>query len=66
MKLPLRISRYAESFIIKDAHDISICAIYFDSGNDSERSIRKRLSEEEAEDLAKRIARLLTDEEEKG
>lgn len=66
MRLPLRISKYAESFIIKDATDTAICAIYFDKGNDSERAIRKRMSEEEAEDLAKRIARFLTDEERKG
>jgi hypothetical protein len=66
MKLPLRITRYAESFIIRDAHETSICTVFFDSGNDSERAIRKRMSEAEAEALAKRIARLLTDEEEKG
>ena len=63
MKTPLKISRYAESFNIRDAHDISICTVFFDSGNDSERAIRKRMSPEEAEAVAKRIARLLTDEE---
>jgi hypothetical protein len=63
MRLPLRITKYAESFIIRDAHDTSICSIFFDRGNDSERAIRKRMSEEEAEALAKRIARMLTDEE---
>lgn len=66
MRPPLRITRYAESFFIRDAHDTSICTVFFDKGNDSERAIRKRMSEEEAEALAKRIARMLTDEEEKG
>jgi hypothetical protein len=65
MRTPLRISKYAESFIIKDATDTVICAVYFDKGNDSERAIRKRMSEAEAEALAKRIARLLTDEHDK-
>lgn len=63
MKTPLKIGRYGESFNIRDANDTSICTVFFDKGNDSERAIRKRMSEEEAEALAKRIARMLTDEE---
>ena len=38
--------------------------VYFDKGNASERAIRNRMSEEEAEALVKRIARFLTDEAE--
>ena len=63
MKPPLRITRYAESFIVRDAQETLICTVFFDRGNDSERAIRKRMSEEEAKALAKRIARILTDEE---
>lgn len=66
MKLPLRITKFNESFGIRDAADIPICYVYFDRGNEVERAIRKRMSEEEAEALAKRIALMLTDEERKG
>lgn len=64
MKLPLKISRYEESYIVRDAHEISLFAIYFDDEPGVRRQVRKRLSMEEAEALAKRIARWLTDQEE--
>lgn len=63
MKLPLRIVRYAESFGIHDAHDTVILYVYFDKGSPGERAIRRRMSEAEAEDVAKRVARFLTDDE---
>lgn len=62
MKLPLRIHRYQASFGITDANDITICYVYFDKGNPGERAIRNLMSEEEAEPIAKQIARLLTDD----
>lgn len=62
MKLPLSIKRYAESFIVTDVTGLSVFAVYFDNGNASERAIRHRMSEEEAEALVKRIARFLTDD----
>jgi len=65
MKFPLRIRRYAESYIVSDADDVSIFTIYFDDQPGVRREVRKRLSMEEAEALAKRIARWLTDEHEK-
>lgn len=65
MKLPLKISRYEESYIVRDAHDIALFTIYFDDQPGVRREVRKRLSKEEAEALAKRIARWLTDEHEK-
>lgn len=63
MKLPLRIVRYKASFGIRDANDLTICYVYFDKGNPGERAIRNLMSEEEAEPIAKQIARLLTDAE---
>lgn len=63
MKLPLRIHRAGESFGIHDASGLTICYVYFDKGNAGERAIRNRMSEEEAEPIAKQIARLLTDAE---
>lgn len=61
MKLPLKIHRYDASFGIKDAAGTTICYVYFDEGNPGERAIRNLMSEEEAEPIAKQIARLLTD-----
>lgn len=63
MKLPLRMHRYDASFGIKDAAGTTICYVYFDKGNPGERAIRGLMSEEEAEPIAKQIARLLTDAE---
>lgn len=63
MKLPLHIKRYENSFFIRDAHETMIAYVYFDKGTPGERAIRKLMSEEEAEELVKRMARLLTDDE---
>ena len=63
MRLPLRIVRYNESFGIHDAHDTVILYVYFDKGSPGELAIRKRLSEPEAEEIVKRVARFLTDDE---
>lgn len=65
MKLPLRIQRYDASFAVRDANDTLILYVYFDKGSPGERAIRKLMSEEEAEELVKRMARLLTDDETK-
>lgn len=65
MKLPLKIRRGTESFGIDDAAGTLICYVYFDKGKPSERAIRRRMSEEEAEAIAKQIARALTDAERK-
>ena len=63
--LPLRIIRHEGSFGIRDAVETTLCFVYFDKGTATERSIRKLMSEEEAEALVKRIARFLTDEAER-
>lgn len=63
MNLPLKIYRYEESYIVQDASEISLFTIYFDDQPGVRRQVRKRLSKEEAEALAKRIARFLTDAE---
>lgn len=63
MRLPLRIIRHETSFSIRDASDMAICYVYFDKGNPGERAIRKLMSEEEAEPIAKQIARALTEAE---
>lgn len=61
MKLPLKITRYEESFGITDAVGTSICYVYFDEDPGTRRNVRKRLSMEDAEAIAKQIARSLTD-----
>jgi hypothetical protein len=66
MKLPLKITRYEESFIVRDAHEVSIFTVYFDEGDPVRRGVRKRLDKVEAEAIAKQIARLLTDAEKAG
>lgn len=63
MKLPLKITRNDESFGIRDAAGTSIAYVYFDEEPGTRRDVRKRLSLEEAEAIAKHIARSLTDAE---
>lgn len=64
ISLPLRIIRHEASFGIRDANNTALAYFYFDKGKPGERAIRNLMSEEEAEALAKRIARFLTDEAE--
>ena len=65
MHLPLKITRFKESFIVRDDRGISICAVYFD--DDPKRAIvTKRMSQEEAEAVVKHIARALTAAKEGG
>lgn len=60
MQLPLKITRFKESYIVRDDRGISICAVYFD--DDPKRAIvTKRMSQDEAEAVVKHIARALSD-----
>jgi hypothetical protein len=61
MKLPLRIRRFGESFIIRDAAGMSICAVDYEN-EPGRRNSTKRMDEKTAREMAKRIARLLTSE----
>ena len=61
MKLPLRIRRRAEAFLIDDAANVSVCALYFEN-EPGRRNSTNRMDSETAEKTAKRIARLLTDD----
>lgn len=60
MKLPLRITRSGESVRIEDAGGRAIYLYFEDEA--TRRGVMKRWTSDEAEALAKRIARLLTDE----
>ncbi len=62
MRLPIKITRHEGSFGITDVIGTTICYVYFDTGSDSERGIRKLMSEAEAEAIVKGIARHLTNE----
>jgi hypothetical protein len=64
MKLPLRIRKVAAAYVIEDAAETKLSYIYFEDDR-TRRSTLKMLTEEEALALAKRVARLLTDDEEK-
>lgn len=63
MKLPLTIKKFGESVSIVDALGRSIY-LYFEN-DQTRRSATKRFTEEEAVELARRVARLLTDDEER-
>ena len=66
MRLPLKIKRHDESFIVTDASGVTLLAVYFDAGEDtSRRAIRNRMGLDEAQDIARRCARFLTDEQAK-
>ncbi len=62
ISLPLKISRAAESFSIKDAAGRSVCYLYFED-EESRRRQTRRFTEAEAREIAQMIARLLTDVE---
>lgn len=61
MKLPLKITRHEESFGITDNAGMSICYIYFGVSDETQRFAARRMTRAEAEDIAKQIARALTD-----
>lgn len=61
MRLPLKITRHEESFGITDAAGTSICYIYFGVSDETQRFVAKRMTRDEAEGVARQIARALTD-----
>lgn len=61
MDLPLKITRHEESFGITDAAGISIAFVYFGTADETQRFAARRMTRAEAEDVAKQIARALTD-----
>lgn len=61
LELPLTIKKHAESVVITDALGRGIY-LYFEN-DQTRRSATKRYTEEEAIALARRVARLLTDDE---
>jgi len=65
MKLPLKITRHEESFGITDNAGMSICYIYFGVSDETQRFAARRMTRAEAEDVAKQIARALTDNQER-
>lgn len=58
--LPLKIRRDQERFAIEDGSGRAVCHLYFDDG---EGGRQERFSEAEAGQMARMIARLLTDVE---
>lgn len=62
---PLRITAHAESFGISDAAGTIIAYVYFGVGDATQRQAAKRMTRDEAESVAKQIARALTDAETK-
>ena len=65
MRLPLKITRHEESYSIRDAAGTSICYIYFGVSDETQRFAAKRMTRAEAEDVARQIARALTDNQER-
>ena len=60
MQLPLIIRQNSESFIIRDHANTMICTIHYEN-DPSRQNTTKRMNEETAREMAKRIARLLTE-----
>lgn len=65
MILPLRITAHAESFGITDAAGLHVAYVYFGAGDKAQRQAANRMTREEAESVAKIIARALTDHQER-
>ena len=65
MRLPLKITRHDESFGITDASGISIAYVYFGTADETQRFAAKRMRLDEAESVARQIARALTDNQER-
>lgn len=64
MRLPLKITRHEESFGITDAAGVSVAFVYFGVADETQRFAAKRMTRDEAEDVAKQIARALMDNQE--
>ena len=60
MHLLLSIRRFNESFIIRDSAGMLICAVYYENER-GRQNATKRMDEDTAKDMVKRIARLLTE-----
>lgn len=60
LRLPLKIRLGRESVGIHDAAGTLVCFVYFDEGCAVRRSVRQRLTKDEAIAIAKVIARALT------
>lgn len=56
--LPLRVIEHTESFAIEDAAGTSIAYVYYDDGDAVRRAVRKRLTKEQARQVAERIRAL--------
>jgi len=65
-RLPLKITEHEEAFGITDAAGKSVAWIYFDDGCPVRRSVRKRMTKDEAVETAKAIARALTERAKEG
>lgn len=58
--LPLHLSRVGESYAIQDAAGVSIAHVYFED-QEQRRSVLRRLSSAEAKEVARTMARALTE-----
>jgi hypothetical protein len=56
--VPWSYNEEGESFIVSSADGRPIAYIYFNDGDDMRRDVRKRMTREEAQRIAKAIARL--------
>ena len=61
--LPLKIRRHAEAYEVKGADDRPVAFVYFEN-EASRQTVVKRLTEPEALDAARRIARALSEPDE--
>ena len=64
IRLPLKITRLEESFSIVDAAGVVVSYVYFGVADQTQRFAAERMSRDEAEGIAKQIARALTDNQE--
>jgi hypothetical protein len=59
-QLPLRIRKVAAAFVVEDASGVSLAFIYYDDRRDGSRT-RTLPMKADAQEIAQRIARALTD-----
>ncbi len=59
--VPLRIKEHEEAFLIRDAAETSVAAVYFDDGCDIRRHTLKRMTKATALEIAKTAARAIED-----
>ncbi|GEP09014.1 hypothetical protein [Methylobacterium gnaphalii] len=60
LQLPLKLTLRGESVAVLDAVGISVCHIYYDDGCPVRRSVRQRMTKEDAITVGKTVARALT------